>query len=211
MKQTRIKTIAFDLGGVIITIDNDEPVKRFKEIGVDDADKLLDPYKQSGFFGDLEEGLITEDEFVSKLSDHAGKPIPWSQCQYAWKGFVADVPVAKLKALEELRNLGYRLILVSNTNGFIQSWADSEDFSELGRPVSYYFDRMYRSHEMKCMKPSEKFFDYVLEHEQCTADSILFVDDSQTNCQAAEKMGFTTYCPENGEYWLDNLKEMLGE
>jgi 5-amino-6-(5-phospho-D-ribitylamino)uracil phosphatase len=211
MKQNKIKTIAFDLGGVIITIDNDEPVRRFKEIGVEDADRLLDPYKQSGFFGDLEEGLITEEDFVNMLSDHAGKSISWEQCQYAWKGFVSGVPVAKLQALDELRSLGYRLILVSNTNGFIQSWADSKDFSELGRPVSEYFDRMYRSHEIKCMKPSDVFFKYVLEHEKCTPDSILFVDDSPTNCQAAEKAGLETYCPVNGEYWLDSLKKILGE
>lgn len=211
MKQSRIKTIAFDLGGVIITINNDEPVRRFKEIGVDDADKLLDPYKQSGFFGDLEEGLITEDDFVGKLSEHAGKSITWEQCQYAWMGFVDGVPVEKLQALDELRGLGYRLILVSNTNGFIQSWADSKDFSEQGRPVSDYFEKMYRSHEMKCMKPSGKFFEYVLEHEQTPADSILFVDDGPKNCQAAERSGMVTYCPQNGENWLDSLKGILGK
>lgn len=211
MKQMEIKTIAFDLGGVIITIDNDEPAKRFREIGVDDADKLLDPYKQTGFFGDLEEGIITEEDFVNKLSDHAGKAISWEQCQYAWKGFVAGVPVEKLQALDELRSLGYRLILVSNTNGFIQSWADSKDFSEQGRPVSDYFDKMYRSHEIKCMKPSDKFFEYVLEHEQTPAESILFVDDSAANCQAAEHAGMRTFCPENGKLWLDSLKKILGK
>ncbi len=209
MKQTKIKTIAFDLGGVIITINNDEPVRRFKEIGVADADKLLDPYKQSGFFGDLEEGKISEEEFIDKLSAHAGKKITWDECLYAWKGFVDGVNPDKLSALEELKSEGYRVVMVSNTNGFIQSWADSEDFSELHKPVSYYFEKMYRSHEIKCMKPSKEFFAFVLEQEQTPAENILFVDDSQSNCQSAEKMGFNTFCPVNGKPWIDELKKIL--
>ncbi len=209
--QKEIKTLAFDLGGVIITINNDEPVRRFKEIGVEDADKLLDPYKQSGFFGDLEEGKITEQEFIDKLSIHAGKKLTWDDCLYAWKGFVAGVLTEKLLALEELRNMGYRVIMVSNTNGFIQSWANSEEFSVLGKPVSAYFDKMYRSYEMMCMKPSDEFFSYILEHEKTPAENILFIDDSQANCRAAERAGMPTFCPENGKLWTDELKKILGK
>lgn len=52
----KIKNIMFDLGGVIMTIDQPSAVKRFKEIGLEDAERRLDPYTQSGIFGDLEEG-----------------------------------------------------------------------------------------------------------------------------------------------------------
>jgi FMN phosphatase YigB (HAD superfamily) len=204
-----IKTIAFDLGGVIITIDNDEPIRRFRQLGAKDADRLLDPYMQSGFFGDLETGAISEDEFIDVLSSHIGSRLTWQQCQYAWKGFVADVPVGKLKALERLRAKGYRLILVSNTNGFMQAWADSADFSEEGKPLSAYFDCMYRSYEMRSMKPSADFFSYVIEHEKCPPSDILFVDDSPNNCKAAEEMGFRTFCPGNGEPWEEQLNEIL--
>lgn len=209
MKDFIIETIAFDLGGVFITIDNSEPIRRFKEIGVKDADKLLDPYTQSGIFGDLENGSISEDTFVKELSKHAGKDLTWEQCQYAWKGFVKDVPTANLNALSELKKLGYRLVLVSNTNGFIQSWADSEDFSALRQPLSSYFDTMYRSHEMKCMKPHDDFFAFILEHEECQPDRIMFVDDSERNCEAAQKHGLKTLCTTNGEPWYDDLKKKI--
>ncbi len=46
----KIKNIVFDLGGVIIDLDRDEPVRRLIEIGVKDADGLIDPYEQKGFF-----------------------------------------------------------------------------------------------------------------------------------------------------------------
>jgi FMN phosphatase YigB (HAD superfamily) len=204
-----IETIAFDLGGVIMTINNEEPIRRFKEIGVDDADKLLDPYTQSGIFGDLEKGSLSEETFRQKLSEHAGRTLTWKQCQYAWKGFVADVPTANLRELSELKRIGYRLILVSNTNGFIQSWADSEDFSELRKPLSSYFDKMYRSYEIKSMKPHDDFFSFVLEHEKSNPNNILLVDDSDRNCKAAEKFGINTLCTTNGEPWIQRLRKKL--
>ena len=46
----KIKNIVFDLGGVIIDLDRDEPVRRLIEIGVKDADGLIDPYEQKRGF-----------------------------------------------------------------------------------------------------------------------------------------------------------------
>jgi putative hydrolase of the HAD superfamily len=206
-----IKTIAFDLGGVIMTITNDEPVRRFEELGVADARQLLDPYTQTGFFGDLEEGKITDEEFRQQLSAYTGNELSWQQCQYGWMGYVVGVPLRGLKALEELKARGYRLVLVSNTNGFIQAWANSPEFSEAGLPLTHYFDYMYRSSEMGVMKPAAGFFEYILEHEQTPAEEILFVDDSERNCAAAAAMGFQTFQPVNGEDWTEALRLKIKE
>ena len=43
-----IRNILFDLGGVIMTIDQPQAVRRFKEIGLSDAETRLDPYTQKG-------------------------------------------------------------------------------------------------------------------------------------------------------------------
>lgn len=204
-----VKTIAFDLGGVIITIDNDEPVRRFKELGVADAEQLLNPYVQSGLFGDLEHGKIDEEEFRAQLSRHAGRELTWEQCQYAWKGYVAEVQQRNLDIMTKLRSMGFRIILASNTNGFMQAWADSEAFSPDKHPISYYCDRMYRSHEMKEMKPSDRFFRYILTHERTAPSDILFIDDSARNCAAASQLGMHTFCPHNGSDWTGTLLDML--
>ncbi|MBM6992689.1 MAG: HAD family phosphatase [Prevotella sp.] len=204
-----IKTVAFDLGGVIMTIDNDEPKRRLKEIGATDADKLLDPYVQSGYFGDLENGKISEEDFRKKLSEHVGRELTWKECQYVWTGYAKQVPHYSIEALQQIREMGYRIILASNTNGFMQAWADSEDFSGDGHALSYYFDRMYRSYEMGEMKPDGRFFRYILSHEQTLPEEILFVDDSSRNCAAASELGFRTYCPENGSDWSAAVIETL--
>ena len=46
-----INTIIFDFGGVIVRLSSDEAVKRFRELGLADAQQRLDKYHQSGIFG----------------------------------------------------------------------------------------------------------------------------------------------------------------
>ncbi len=206
-----IKLIAIDLGGVIMHIDNDEPARRFKEIGVKDVDQLLDPYTQAGFFGDLEEGKITDEDFRVELSKHAGRELSWDECQYGWMGYMKQLPAFSLPILDRLREEGYRVVLASNTNPFIQRWADSTAFSPEGRSISQCFDALYRSYEMQTMKPSETFFRYILEHENVNAEDVLFIDDSAKNCAAAAAMGINTLQPTNGVDWSEAVDVRLEE
>ena len=53
-----IKTVIFDMGGVVITLDENEAGKRFVELGMKEFAEKMDPYKQSGLNGDLEEGKL---------------------------------------------------------------------------------------------------------------------------------------------------------
>ena len=62
-----IQTIVFDFGGVIATIDGNEAKKRFTDLGVADIDRVLDPYRQQGIFGDLEEGKLSEEGYRKEL------------------------------------------------------------------------------------------------------------------------------------------------
>lgn len=204
-----IKNIIFDFGGVIVTIDQQQAVRRFEEIGLKNAAECLDPYTQSGIFGDLEEGKITAEEFRVELSDMAGKELTFDDCKYAWTGYCKELPKRNLQALRELKAKGYRLILLSNTNPFMMDWADSEYFDGMGNLVSSYFDSMYRSYEVKMMKPDEKFFQYVIDTENINMDETLFVDDGPRNVAVAERIGIHTFCPENGKDWTAEIYKHL--
>ena len=67
-----IQNLVFDLGGVIITLDFEQAVRRFYDMGVENIRTYLDPFAQSGIFGDLESGKISAEEFREKLSALAG-------------------------------------------------------------------------------------------------------------------------------------------
>jgi putative hydrolase of the HAD superfamily len=205
----KVKNIVFDLGGVIVTLDQSLAVRRFEELGVKNAAQLLDPYTQTGIFGDLEIGKIGTDTFRRELSKIAGRELTYQDCCYAWQGYVGEVPERNLVALDKLRREGYRLILLSNTNPFMMEFILSGRFDGKGRSLAQYVDTMYLSYQMKVMKPDETFFRRVLMSEKIIPSETLFVDDGPRNVAAASQIGIRTFCPENGSDWTNAIYDYL--
>lgn len=204
-----IKNIVFDLGGVIMTLDPAEALRRFKALGLSDAERYLDAYTQSGVFGNLEEGKITAEDFRSKLSSLTGHELTFDECKHAWLGYRKDVPQRNLDLLKELRAKDYRLILLSNTNPFMMDWALSSEFDGKGSSLNDYFDALYLSYRLGIMKPAPDFFRQVLDNENILPEETLFVDDGPRNVEAAGKLGFITMCPDNGSDWTGELRSLL--
>lgn len=61
-----IKTILFDMGGVVFLQDTTEAFRRFIDIGVD-ANRYIGDYGQKGIFLELEEGRISAEDFRAEL------------------------------------------------------------------------------------------------------------------------------------------------
>jgi len=204
-----IRTIIFDLGGVVITLDPQQAISRFEALGLKDAEKRLDSYIQTGIFGDLEHGLITPEDFRREFSKLVGREVTREECAYAWQGYAKEVPQRNLEALQKLRQEGYRVLLLSNTNSYMMEWAESPAFDGKGHPVSFYFDHCYLSYQMKLMKPSEDIFRAVLRNEKTFASECLFVDDGARNVATASQLGMFTFCPENGADWTQEIWEKV--
>ncbi len=206
-----IKNIAFDLGGVVIALSYENAIRTFEEIGLPDARQHLDAFHQHGIFGDLESGRVTEEEFRTELSRIIGRELTTDECFYAWHGYVESVPQRNLDMLLRLRQQGYKVCLLSNTNPFMMQWACSPAFDGGHHPIDYYFDRLYLSYECRVMKPSPEIFHQMLSGQQSTAEETLFIDDSPANCAAAEALGIRTLCPQNNEDWTPILNEYLNK
>lgn len=206
-----IKNLIFDFGGVIIHSDQSQAVRRFQEIGVKDADKRLDKFQQFGIFGDLEEGRISAEDYLRELSKIAGHDVTWDEATYAWRGYCVGLPQRNLDALLRLHNEGFRLLLLSNTNPFMMSWARSNDFDGKGHAVDYYFDHLYTSYEMKLAKPHADIFQKMMDDEQILPQESIFIDDSDRNVATARQLGIHTLCPKNNEDWTADLDRMIRE
>lgn len=204
-----IRNIIFDLGGVIITLDQPQAVRRFQALGLIDADTRLDAYTQGGIFGDLERGTITADDFRRELSLLVGREVSFDECRDAWLGYCGDLPQRNLDALVRLRSEGYRLLLLSNTNPYMMSWVLSPDFDGRGHSLDYYLDACYCSYKLGVMKPDPTFFSRVLAEEQILPSETLFIDDGPRNVAAASQLGITTFCPQNGADWTKKIYEYL--
>ncbi len=210
MASQLIRNIAFDLGGVVIALSYEQAVKRFEEIGLSDARKHLDAFCQKGIFGDLEKGVITPEEFRAEISKLVGRELSHDECKYAWHGYVEAVPQRNLQMLLRLRELGYKVCLLSNTNPYMMQWAMSNEFDGNGHSIEYYFDHLYLSYQCKQMKPSPEIFRMMLEGQQSSAEETLFIDDGLKNIEAAKALGIQTLFPVNNEDWTEPLAKLLG-
>jgi len=194
-----IKNIIFDLGGVLITLDRDEAVNRFKEAGLKNAEELLSAYHQKGIFLDLEEGKLSKEEFYEAVRKEAGKFISNETIDYGWLGFVKEVPEYKMVMLEELKRKGYRLYLLSNTNPVIMSWAHLPAFSPQGKSIDEYFDKLYLSYQIGYTKPHPEIFQFMFKDSGMIPSESLFIDDGTANIEMGKQLGMKTYLAKNGE------------
>ncbi len=205
-----IDTIIFDFGGVIMTSAQEEAIRRFDAIGITQDKMALNKHTQTGLFGDFEEGKINEEEFRSRLSELAGKELTREECQWACRGYVKEVPRRNLDTMLLLRERGYRVLLLSNTNPYMMGWVLSTDFDGRGNGLDRYVDRWYVSYELGMSKPNPEIFKYVIDHEGLNVETAIFVDDNEQNIEAAKKFGLHTLQPENGKDWTKSLLSMLG-
>lgn len=206
-----IKTIVFDLGGVLIHLNREEALKRFGALGVPDIEKTLDPYLQSGYFLQVEDGRMSKEGFRQALSELSGRELTHEQISHAYMGFLEEVASYKFDYIDALRSK-YAVYILSNTNPYVMEFAESADFlPHTGRRLSSYCDRKFASCEMGVVKPNRKIFEMMIAQTGLIPSETLFLDDGPANVAIANELGFVTYCPANGEDWRPAVDRILAE
>lgn len=205
-----IKNILFDFGGVIFDLAYEQAVERFKQIGLADADVRLDRYHQRGIFEDLESGRISADAFRSELSKLCHRDLTHDEVLSAWLGYVGGpVDTRRLDAIDDLRRRGFRTYLLSNTNPYVQQWAESTDFCAYGHPLSSFMDKCYTSFEVGVMKPDAAIFRHALSDAAMEPSETLFLDDSMANIDAAAAIGIQTLLVEKNSDWREAVEKRI--
>ena len=205
-----IRNIVLDLGGVLFTLDREEALRRFEALGVPDVEKMLDPYLQSGYFLQVEDGRMTEPEFRAALSASAGRELTYDEIAHAYFGFLRSVDTYKFDFIdEELRD--YRIFILSNTNPYVMDFCESDRFLPSGRPLSSYCVKKFASCEMGLVKPDRRIFERMISEGEMKPEETLFLDDGPNNVATAATFGIHTYCPKNGEDWRPTLRRLLKE
>lgn len=193
-----VKSIIFDMGGVLLDINKQACVDRFVEIGYPQAADLLNPYKQSGIFLKLEEGSISNEEFYDFIRKDGGIDVEDEVIVDALNRFVVGLPTYKLDMLLDLRKR-FNVYMLSNTNAVMMPSLRSELFTQQGKTIDHYFDKLYLSYQMGCVKPHREIFEKMLSDGLFTPEQALFIDDGEANIDMAAKMGFKTYLAKERE------------
>jgi len=189
---SNISTLIFDFGGVLIDLDMNQSVLNFKKLGVENVENYLSNFGQSGFFMQLEKGKISAEEFRSEIRKMTTNTITDKEIDDAWNAFLVRIPSEKLDIVYQLRKK-FRVIMLSNTNAIHFPYAERTFFSYKNRGIDEYFDKCYRSYDMKMAKPDAEIFEAILSQEQVAANQCLLLDDGPKNIEQAQKLGFQTY------------------
>lgn len=198
------------MGGVLVDLDMQGCKDAFKRIlGYSRIDELLDPCHQKGIIGDLEGGVLTEDEFrQAVLSESAEGCVPEDVDMAFWHILEGIAPY-KAELLVKMSR-SYDLYLLSNNNGITMVRA-YQLFEEAGAPLDKVFRKCFLSYQMKALKPSETFYKAVVEQIGLPSDMLLFIDDSMPNVEGSIAAGLPAvhYIP--GSDLSALLAEALGD
>lgn len=164
-------------------------VKAFEELGMADADGFFDPYEQHGSFGLLEAGQISADEFRADVRGQFRPEVTDDEIDSALCEFLRGIPAERLERLKELRQKGYKVYMLSNTNRIM--W-DRYVLKAFPGGLDNYFDGIVTSFEAGVCKPDAKIYDYAIKKLGLNPEDTTFFDDGPANIAAAEKSGFKT-------------------
>lgn len=184
-----IKTVIFDLGGVVVDLDLSLSVNAFRRLGIKEPGKFIQHGVHSDIFLKLEIGEITEKEFFTGIRELAGKDLSEEEIRSAWCAMFSKLPAERVRIIEELKK-DRRVILLSNTNSIHRDHFDR--MADGYNSLSDLFHEVYYSFVLHDHKPNISVFEKVIEMEHIDPGETLFVDDAQKNIEAARETGMHT-------------------
>ena len=199
-----IRNIVFDLGNVIININPDLTLQKFRDYGVANFDEMYTIMRQTDVFDRLDTGKITLPEFRNAIREFTQVKLTDAQIDEAWCAMLLDFPEENAELLRKLRAKGYKLYLLSNTNemhiDYYTEYLKQQFGSDL---LSELFDRAFYSHEIGYRKPNREAFEYVLKTEGLRPAETLFIDDLEHNVLGARQTGMQAYHHPKGDRLVD--------
>ena len=199
-------TIILDMGGVLMKNNMPECIKRFQAIlgtrvmqnvlglaanGEGTEDSLMEQY---------EKGLVSTDEIVATILQYAAQGTTREEVIAAWNAMHGGIPAERLAMVNEWKQKGHRIFLLSNNNDL--HWQDIHQFYDMS-----VFEHCFASHLLHLSKPALNIYEAVdaqLKQWGCE-EPFHFVDDIAINRHVAEILNWVTY-PD-----LDTLKAKVSK
>ena len=187
-------TIILDMGGVLMNHNMPECIARFTDIlgeekmrtilglatnGEGTADSLMEQY---------ERGDISTDAFIEGIMQHAQRPTTHEEVIAAWNAMHGGIPAERLQHIQQWKDAGHRLFLLSNNNDL--HWHHILSLYDMSM-----FEHCFASHLMHMSKPDLRIYEAVDQqlHAWNCESPFIFVDDIAINRETSEALGWKTY------------------
>lgn len=198
----KYRNVIFDLGNVLVALDNEACARAFTAIGCERLVRVNDDPAVRRLFDQLGLGLISNVQFYAQVRRLTGTTATDAQIDTACNAMLIVIPDVKKQRLLDLRRAGCHTFLLSNTIDIHWRYCVEHLFPYNGHGVPDYFDRAFVSQVMHLAKPDRKIFETVIEQTGIDPHHTLFIDDLQENCDAAAQLGIDVYCNAHFNDWL---------
>ena len=189
----KIKNIIFDLGGVILDIDENIVYQELGKLGIN-VSELAHSKEFMDTLSKFDIGVYTAPTFRKKCKVLLGlEKMTDQKFDSIWNSMLLDIPRERIEAIEQVKK-HYIIFLMSNTNEihydlYIRDLQLRFGFNEFDK----LFNKAYFSFDVHLEKPDPRFFELILDHEHLLPEETLFIDDTAKNIAAAKALGINTY------------------
>jgi epoxide hydrolase-like predicted phosphatase len=198
----KIKTIVFDLGGVVIELDFSNFYNKIitqSPLNKPQTPIMLEFFRQSDIY---HQGNMSDDEFYQLACDLLRVcMLDQSEFFMAFDSIISGINLEVVEIIKEINETNKcKLIALSNVNSSHWNYIQNKNWDFIN-----YFDELILSHEIHLIKPNPKIFEYTIKKAGCKPKQIIYIDDGLNNVRTANQLGikgikFTT---------TDELKEEL--
>ena len=190
---TKIKNIIFDLGGVVLDIDEKVVYKELEKLGVN-VSELAHSKEFMETMSKFDTGIYTAPTFRKRMKALVGQEkMTDEKFDSIWNAMLLDIPRERIEAIEQVKK-HYRIFLMSNTNVIHYDLYVRDLQLRFGyKEFDALFDKSYFSFAEHLEKPDPRFFELILDHEGLLPEETLFIDDTEANIKVAQSLGIHTY------------------
>jgi putative hydrolase of the HAD superfamily len=165
-----LKAFIFDLGNVLLLFSHDRMYAQVAELCGRDASDVRRAFLSDDLGTRFERGECSEAELQIELERRIGARFERDDLHRA----IADIFTPNedmLRFVDALREQGYQLVLLSNTNSIHIRWIESQ-YDVLSK-----FDACVLSHEVRAMKPEPAIYAAAIERA-ITRSRVFYTDIS---------------------------------
>ena len=179
-----IKTIFFDIGGVLINIYPEKCLEYWADCSDIPLQVIKKAFPQEAHTL-YETGELSEDSFFLAFQNALSQSYSLTESDfwYGWQQLLGEeTPVVQV--LKHL-SIQYNIWLLSNTNPQHMRTGRKRQFSFLD-----FVDGNIYSFDAGARKPNASIFEYALKCSGARADKSIFIDDLIKNVKVARTLGF---------------------
>ena len=180
-----IRTFLFDMGNVLVHFCHQRMCRQIAALADTSEEIVRDLLMRGSLQWDFERGLLSEEEFFAELRGRLQFAPQITLGDFIRAGSdIFTLNSSLVPVLDELRGMGYRLVLLSNTS------VSHFEFVRNEYDILTRFDDFVLSYEVGAMKPERRIFEVAGMKIGCTPGECFYTDDIAAYVEAGRSYGF---------------------